>query len=134
MKLNNVTEIRSEDFENDFKQLASQLGNILNPFMQQVVEIMDGRIDFENRVENFIQVEFTLDANGIPLETNKINTGKSNIRGFQVVSAFNLTNNTVFPTSQPFINYTPLGGTLVQINKITGLPAGNKFRLNIEVK
>lgn len=133
MKINNVTEIRPDDFKQEDRDTVGQLGEILNPFMQQVVEIADNRIDFENRVENFLQVEFTVDSNGKPILNNKLRTGKTSIRGFQVIAAFNLTNNSIKPTSQPFISYTPLSGDIVQIEQITGLVADNKFRLNIIV-
>ena len=133
MKINNTTQIRGDDFSQEDRDLAERMGNILNPFMQQVVEINDGRIDFENRVENLIRIEMTVDANGVPLLNNKINTGKSNIRGFQVIAAFNVTNASISASSQPFISYTPIGNGLVQVSKISGLPANQKFQLNVVV-
>lgn len=132
MKINNTTPLNAGDFKQEDRDSAERIGNIVNPFMQQVVELADGRIDFENRVENLIVVEFTVDANGTPLLNNKMNTGKSSIRGFQVISAFS-TSTTTTATSQPFISYTPLGNGLVQVNKISGLPANVKFRLNVIV-
>lgn len=134
MKLNNVTEIRPDDFKNEDRQTIGQLAEILNPFMQQVVELADGRVSYDNLDQNLINVEFTVDSNGVPQLNNKMKTGKSGARGFNVVAAYNLTNVNVYPTSQPFIIFTPLGGDIVQINKITGLPANNKFRLVVEVK
>lgn len=133
MNLNNVNEIRPDDFSKDDRNVASQLASILNPFMQEVKELSDGRIDFENRVESFRQLEFTVDANGVPLLNNKINTGNSGLRGFQVVAAFNQTNAAVTVDSQPFIAYTPIGGGTVTVNKITGLVPNNKYLLNVIV-
>ena len=75
--------------------MAGQLGSVLNPFMQQVVEIMDSRVDFENRVENYREIEMTVDANGVPVLNDKIKTGKTFIRGIQVIAAFNLTSSIV---------------------------------------
>lgn len=132
MKINNTTPLNTGDFKQEDRDSAERIGNIINPFMQQVVELADGRIDFENRVENLIVVEFTVDATGTPLLNNKMNTGKSSIRGFQVISAFS-TSTVTTATSQPFISYTPLGNGLVQVNKISGLPANVKFRLNVIV-
>ena len=131
MKINNVTEIRPDDFKQEDRETIGQIADILNPFMQQVVEINDGRIDYENRVENFIQVEFTVDANGTPLLNNKIRTDKPSSRGFGVIAAFNLTTTNIYPTGQPFIVFTQLSGGFVQVNKITNLPANQKFRLNV---
>lgn len=133
-KLYNVTEIRAEDFPEDMRQTISILGGILNSFMQQVVELADGRVDFDNLTTNIRTLELNVDSNGKPLLNDKLQTGKTGIQGFQVISATNLTNRALTATEQPFItDYTLLGGGLAQINKITGLPANNRFRLTVLV-
>lgn len=131
MKLNNVTQIQAEDFESDDQQMAGQLGSVLNPFMQQVVEIMDKRIDFENRVEVYKQVEMTVDSNGTPVLNDKIKVGKNSIRGLSIIAAFNQTNTAGYPTQQPFISFQQLSGGIIQVKNITGLIANNKYKLNI---
>lgn len=133
MKINNTTQIRAEGFAEEDRDSAERMGNILNPFMQQVVELSDGRIDFENRVENLIQFDMTVNASGVPLLNNKVNTSKGNIRGFQVIAAFNVANPNIPATSQPFITYNPIGNGLVQISNISGLPANQKFSLRVIV-
>jgi len=133
MKINNVTQIMADDFEEDNKRMAEQLGNILNPFMQQVVELSDGRGDFENRVENYLEIEFTVDATGKPVLNNKISTGKSFVRGFHVIDAFGSSNAAIGADSGPFIVFNRLAGGFVEVIKITGLPANTKMRLNIIV-
>lgn len=133
MKLNNSTQIKSEDYDGEYQALIDQLAETLNPFMQEVVELADERIDFENRVEVLKTITLTVDAAGKPTLNDKVNTGKTGIRGTQVISAFNLTNSTIFPTSQPFISYRILAGGVIQILNITGLPANNKFQLNLVI-
>lgn len=131
MRLNNTRQIRAEDFDEELQQAMGQLGSILNSFMQEVVELSDNRVDFENRVEEIKQVEMTVDANGTPILNNKINTGKSGVRGTQIINALNLDNPTGFPTQQPYISYTPLAGTFIQVNKISGLRPNEKYRITI---
>jgi len=133
MKLNNVTELRPDDFAQEDRRAVEQIAGILNPFMQQLVEIMDKRIDFENRVENYLEIEMTVDSSGIPVLNNKISTGKTYVRGLPVINAYSTVNATITPTEQPFISFTQLSNGFVQVNKITGLPANQKFRLNIIV-
>jgi len=133
MKINNTTQIRADDFADDDKRVAARLGEILNPFMQQVVELSDGRVDFENRVENIVQVTFTVDSSGIPVLNNKLNTGKASVRGFQVIDARSTQNTAITADSQPFISYTPIGTGVVQVNKISGLPASSEMLLTIIV-
>ncbi len=134
MKINNINQIRSEDYDSDYNDLVDQLAETLNPFMQEVFELADGRIDFENRVENIKTIQITVDDNGTPVLNDKIATENTNgVRGIQVVSAFNLTNATIYPTSQPFISYTILAGGFVRVNNITGLQANNKYQLNLVI-
>lgn len=131
MKLTNTRQIRAEDFEDDYSQLTSQLGTILNSFMQEVVELSDGRIDFENKVETIRTFDITVGENGVPTQSFKLNVDKGNIRGIQVIRAINLTNTTSYPTSSPFITWNPIGGTLVEVKHITGLLPNNKYKLTI---
>lgn len=131
MKLNNTRQIRAEDFDDEYTNLTAQLGSILNSFMQEVVELSDGRIDFENKVETIRTFEITVGDNGVPTNTFKLNVEKDNIRGIEVVRAINLTNSTSYPTSAPFLTWNPIGGTLVEIKHVTGLLPNNKYRLTI---
>jgi len=133
MKINNVTEIRPDDFDKDDRKTVGQLAEILNPFMQQVVEVTDSRIDFENRVEVYKSVEMTVDSAGKPTLNNKIKVGKTGIRGIQVIAAYNLTNIALYPTQQPFMSFTQIAGGNIQVNNISGLQANNKYRLHIIV-
>lgn len=131
-KLNNTRNIRAEDFDDEYNQLVSQLGSILNSFMQEVVELSDGRVDFENRVETIKTFEITVNSSGIPTQPPfKFNTDKGGIKGMQVIRAYNLTNSTGYPTTAPFINYVPIGGTLVQIQSVTGLLPNQKYQITV---
>ena len=131
MKLNNVRQIRAEDFDKDIQPTISQLGSILNSFMQEVVELADKRVDFENKVEVLKTIDISVDSNGTPILNNKVATDKPSVRGIQVINAINLTNSRVYASQQPFISFTVLGGGFIQINNITGLQANNKYRLTI---
>ncbi len=133
MKLNNVTEISVDDFAKDDRKTVGQLAQILNPFMQQVAEIVDERIDFDNRVENFLEIEMTVDASGAPVLNDKISTGKTRVRGLAVIAAFNTANASLTATSQPFISFLQQADGFVQVLNISGLVANQKFRLNIIV-
>lgn len=134
MKLYNAPQIKAEDFPEDDRQTVEMLGNSLNPFMQQVTELTDGRIDFENLLINLKTIDVIVDASGVPTLNNKLRTGKVGIRGFSVINAVSVNDNTNTATTQPFIaKYTGLGGDLVELNKITGLPANVLFRLTIVI-
>jgi hypothetical protein len=128
VKLNNVRQIRAEDFSEEHKDLVANLGSILNSFMQEVVELSEGRVDFDNRPEVLRTFEITVNQSGVPVQAPfKVATGKNRIQGAQVIRAINLSNNLGFPTAQPFINFNPLGGDLIQILSLTGLRPGDKY-------
>lgn len=133
MKLNNITQIKSEDYDQDYSDLVDQLAETLNPFMQEVFELSDERIDFENRVEVFKTVDITVDSNGTPTLNDKINCEKTNVRGFTVIRAYNLTTLTNYATGTPFVSFTQLAGTSVRIDNITNLVPNNKYRLSLVI-
>ena len=131
MKLSNVRQIRAEDFEEDYSQLTTQLGTVLNSFMQEVVELTNGRIDFDNLNQSIKSFDITLGSDGTPTQSFKLNVDKDNIRGIIVVRVINLTKSNEYPTSAPFITWNPIGGSLVEVKHITGLLPNNKYRLTI---
>jgi hypothetical protein len=131
MKLNNITQIRSEDYEDEFQDLVSRMGGTLNSFMQEVVELADKRINFDNKEESLLSFEVTVASSGTP-DVTRVNTRKiGNISGCQVINAINLTNASGYATSQPFISFQPIGNGFIQINNITGLRSGDKYRLTV---
>lgn len=132
-KLNNVRRINPQDFSVDNQQDIERLGYILNSFMQEVVDMANKNVDFENLNQNFISFPIEVDSNGKPIGTDKINVNKTNPQGIQVVRLINTTNAALLPDVPPFIFFTPNGTNLVTIDKIVGLSANNKYQLSIVV-
>jgi len=128
-RLSNVRRIIAEDFPEESRETISRLGGILNYFMEEVVELSNGNVDFENLNQEIRTIEVEVDGDGVPKLNNKVLVNKTNPQGLQVIRAINLTNNAIFATAQPFINFTPQGNGVLTINNITGLPADNKFFL-----
>lgn len=134
MQLDNVRVINPADYPEDMQETMDILGGNLNDFMQQVVELSRGNIDFDNTSQELLTIDVTVGENGIPINTLNIRTTKKVIpRGFQVVSARSMVSTTSYPTGSPFISFTPKGNFLTEINHITSLPANQKFRLTIIV-
>jgi hypothetical protein len=132
MKLNNVRQIRAEDFDDEYNDLVSGLASILNSFMQEVVELSEGRVDFENRPEVLRTFEIAVNPSGVPIQAPfKVATGKNRINGAQVIRAINLSNSNGFPTSQPFLNFNPLGGDIIQVLNLSGLRPGDKYLISV---
>ena len=131
-RINNYKRISLDGFSGENAQLIRCLGDILNPFMREVTDVINGNIDFDNLSQNVITLEVTVDSNGKPV-SNQINSGVTNPKGFQVIRAINNTNPAVTVTGQPFIVFSPQGNEIVSVSKITNLQANNKYLLTIVV-
>jgi len=132
-RLSNVRRIIAEDFPAESQEVISRLGGVINYFMEEVVQLSNGNVDFENLDQQLLTFEVQVNPDGTPIINDKILTEKINPNGLQVIKAQNLTNNTVYPTGQPFISFTPSGDGFLKINNITGLPADNKFFITVVV-
>lgn len=125
MIIDNVNYIRAEDYPEDFQEGVEILGSNLNPFMQQVYDLMNKRIGFENTVQNLVTFTITVDATGKILGNNRINVGKTADKGTVITRAINTTNPLIFPTSQPFLSYENTEiVNVIKITNITGIKSG----------
>ena len=66
--MDSVRRIRVEDYPEESRATISALAPILNSFMEQVVNIMDGNIDYENLRRDLVTVDVTT-VNGVPTES-----------------------------------------------------------------
>lgn len=133
MRLSNVKRIITEDFEPQYQTLISKLGFVLNEFMSDTVDIVNGNIDFDNLAQTLIKVDLTVNAAGIPLKGGDINVGKNNPEGMSVIRVQPLTATSTFPSSAPFISYTPKGNNIVTINHISDLQPNITYKITIIV-
>lgn len=132
-RLNNVQRILPKEFPEEDRQTVEMLAGILNYFMTQTTDIINGRLDYENINKEIVTFDVTVDANGNPIQTLNF-TATSGVVGGTVINAQNLTNTAVFPTSQPFVSFNALQqNKLYRVNNITGLQANNKYRITLEV-
>ena len=133
VKINNIRQIRAEDFSDDLQEDMGRLGGVINPFMQEVFELADKRVGFENLEFVFKQIDISVDDEGISTKVKQINTGKSKVNGIIVIRAYNLTNAKKFPTQMPWINIEEEGSGVVNIVDIKGLTANDTYRLNLVI-
>jgi len=129
-KVNNLKRIVVEDFSKEDQDLVQKIAFSYNPLMEQLTSAFNKGIDFENLSQQFSIIRVRVDGSGnpvIPLEMKY--ELKTKLRGIQVISAQNLTDN-AFPTGQPFISYS-LSGTIITVNNVTGLPSNKDFSLSV---
>jgi len=132
MRMYSKLKISAEDYPDEFQEAIGILADTYNPFVDELETILNGNIDFENLNQITFQIEITVDSTGKPISGGKATlSGKNQPLGLQVIKAQNLTSSNTYPTSQPFISYTPSGTGIIQFNNISGLQANNKYRLTI---
>jgi hypothetical protein len=79
-------------------------------------------------------IEIEVNSSGEPVNDVSITLDNNlPVYGVQVVSAINLTNLNIYPTSQPFVAYSINQQGKLVINYVSGLQASNKYRLNLIV-
>lgn len=132
-RLDNVQRILPEDFREEDRQTITQLASVLNYFMTQTVDTINGRIDYDNINKQVVTFDVIVDSTGKPIQTLNF-TAESGVIGGNVLNAQNLTNNTLYPTAQPFVSFNALQqNKLYRVNNISGLQANNKYRITLEV-
>lgn len=133
-KIQQPKRIRIEDFKSEEKELIGKLSEMVTPFMDDVFQVLDGRIDFDNLNRQIVDLEVLIDAAGKVVNNPQIKTTfkTQRVRGLNVINAVNLANPSVYPTSLPMINFT-VNGVIMTILNITGLQADSRYRLTLEL-
>lgn len=131
-RVDNVKRINALEFPAEDRETIERLSTILNFFMEDVVNTINGNIDFDNLKRELKTLDITVDSNGFPIRNPQFSS-KLDIAGTKIIRADNLTNSAVRPTSAPFITYTTNGTGTFTIQHISGLPANNRFRLIVEL-
>jgi hypothetical protein len=131
MKLPTYRRIITQDFPEDNHELVEQLGSNVNDGFNVVYQALNKRLTFQDNIASSVKtVVLTADSTGKPQQTTSFNLDVPNtpVIGCVVLSAQNLTNSVTYPTTTPFISFTQDGNT-IYINNITGLQAGQSYRL-----
>jgi len=124
--------INYQDYKEEERDMIRKLSEVLNFFMEDVVNNMNGNIDFANLNRELITFEVTVDSTGKPITNNRFTSALS-IVGTKVIRADNLVNSAQSVTDAPFLTYRNSGTGTYTITNITGLQVNTKYRLLIEL-
>lgn len=131
--IDNVQRIKVEDFPREQQEIIQRLAETYNFFAENVVNVVNGQIDYDNLVnKSILTLDVLVGTNGLPLQQLSFNANVGLV-GATVIRAVNTTNSLGFPTQAPFINFTSRGTGTYDINQISGLIAGNNYTLTIEL-
>ena len=135
MKLQSAR-IKSNDFPEEQKELADNLGGVLNPFIDKLVIGFNKNFTVEDNLPfEFKTLDITVTSAGLPslnggvsAQTLTIPTTLTNLKGYICVNVTDLSGGNNYPTHTPFVVFTLVNKT-VTINKITGLTGSKPYRL-----
>lgn len=130
--MDTVKRLNADEFKDDDKETVQRIAELYNYFAEQTTNIINGNIDFDNMNRELRQIDVVVDANGTPNITTQF-SATVGMRGTNVLRVVNLTNTGTYPTGNPLISFTASGSGLYTIDNITGLVAGNEFRLTFEL-
>jgi hypothetical protein len=130
--LDNLKRILTDDFPKDDQALIERLAFILNRFMDQVITQVNGNLDFSNLLEDIRTYRVTVNAAGTPIGNDTIKTTVNNPGGVVVVKAVNQVLSTTYPTTAPWVSFSPQG-TLLKIRNIKGLQANQEYLLTLRI-
>lgn len=136
MKLSQLTRIVEEDFPEENRPLIQKLARALNPFIEQIGQVMSKNVDYDNLNRELITYTVTVDSSGKPSDSRELKHNlKTKPKGLLCISARNISGGSQIPTAAPFITFSFNGNdsSVININYISGLPSGVKFEILIEV-
>ena len=131
-KLDNVQRIRAEDFPKEQQETVAIFAEILNSFMEQVYDEMNGNINFDNleRTMSIATVKVKVNSSGVPTGGASF---KADINKATLGHVVKITNKTsgAFPSATPFVTFVPSGTNIYTITHITGLVANNEYEIKL---
>lgn len=130
--IDTVKRITTEEFKPEDREVAERIGNIYNYFAEQVTNVLNGNVDFDNLQRSLLEIQVIVDANGNPIQRTQFSTSVG-LNGTKTIRAINLTNTVNYLQSSPFISFSSDGTGIYTINNITGLNAGESYRLTVEL-
>jgi hypothetical protein len=131
--IDTVKRIIADEFKPEDREVAERIGNIYNFFAEQVTNVLNGNVDYENLTQNILTLDVIVDSNGNPIRSTKFSTTVGLI-GTNVINARNQVNLANYLNSQPFISWSTNGQGVYTINNITGLRPNEEYTLTIELK
>jgi hypothetical protein len=134
-KLSDIRRIIPEDVDSKASptKIVETVAGSYNEFADELYQVVNGQLDFENLARRMITLEITFDPTGKPTNNSSIASGLSYVSMIHIGKAQNLSNSAVKFTQTPYIDWTLQGNGIVKINYGIGFQSGSKYRLVLEL-
>lgn len=121
--------IVKEEFEPENQDLVGRLAFPINSFHEEVRNLFNANIDFNNLNQEIITVTVSVDSDGNPLTETKYKSNlNTRVRGMTCIRSTNNTDSSNVPSATPFATFTQ-NTNIVTINNISGLTANEQYQL-----
>ena len=131
MIISSPKRINPEDFAEDDKAIAKQIGFVMNSFMEEIVNTLSKRISINDNLNQSVKSipKVNVDVNGNLNTPKSFKSGISGkTQGLQVIRSFGGS----YVTGEPFIDFRDNNG-IIKINNIKGLTADIDYTLYVLV-
>lgn len=134
-KISNIRRIIPEDVDKDATpvEIVETIAGSYNDFADELLEVINGGLDFENLSRRKITLDISFNSSGIPLGNAVVNTGLSFVSILYIGKIQNVTSPASRITQVPYLDWTYQGGGFLKINYGVGFTAGAKYKLTLEL-
>lgn len=132
-KLSDIRRIVPEDFSEEDRESAEKIAGSYNEFADELYQVINGQLDFDNLARNKVTVDITFLADGTPSVQTSVKTTLTSVSMVHIGNVQNMTNSSEKLTISPFIGWTFNGSGFVKINYAIGFVTGRKYRITLEL-
>jgi hypothetical protein len=131
-RIPDIKRLLKEDFDPDNQELIGKIAYPLNTFIDQSIFLFNKNLDFQNLAQEVRTITVETDGSAAIQNPPNILTNIPNrrIQGIICIKADNLTNGSVYATSQPFVSFTINGSTVI-IQNVSGLTTSSRWQLRL---
>lgn len=124
--------ITTDDFSSEERELVRKLAFILNPFIEQTISIVNGKLTVSDNLNMFFKdVTVVVDANGKTTNTAAFTSSIGKIHGMIVISHQQADSGTpIILSGAPYCTYSQ-ENNIIYIQYVTGLPPDRKINLKL---
>lgn len=131
VSLNFLKKLIKEDFNKKDQDLIGKLAFIINPAIQQLINVLNNGLTLSNLATQIKTISIQVDATGTPTSSlSFISTLSTQCSMIQVGRVLNLTNSAVYPSGGVLISFIESGDN-IQIQNITGLSPGYTWQITL---
>lgn len=130
-KIRKINKLLTEDFPSKYSDLVGKLAFVINPFLDNLVEALDGRLNFTDNLDAEVKELRITPTSDLPL---RIRTGLTFCDTILVGRVTNLTNTSATLTTPPFVEYSNVedgAARQIEITNITGLVTTDTYRIKL---